>query len=821
MLHLIVPVMVMLLFKPVSIKAADVFVKGINLNGSAIQIDGNNWISYGSALSSGFSVSAISTFSNSITWSPAVDTKTNTMLNSVIYKSGGSFTMNQTIENGKYNVFFWLTENYADNARSADIKIEGYTVAKSVGKMLKNTWKKYGPYNMTVRDGILSIDFIRVSGDPQCAGLAIYSTDSVSIPVIDGWSAIEAENYSSSAFGTFQNNSTLLSENAGSNWVQYDSLDFYSATNYIQINVANGGENSLIQMVVNDKIVDTITVENTGSWKTFKTKTFKLDTPQSGVKKVKFVCTKNSADLDWFIFSLRDPAPPQKTSTYFKQRVINTTDLGADPDDEESLVHLMVAANEYDLEGLIVVTSCWKTTQNSTSMLDTIVEAYGKVLPNLEKHAHGFPSLAYIKSIVKLGQPGFGMAGVGEGKDSEGSDLIIASVDKDDPRPVWVNLWGGGNTLAQALWKVKATRNQAQVDQFISKLRVYDVLGQDDAGAWITKNFPELFYIRAVGVYGWAPSDSWAATNVQSHGPLGAVYPNRIWSLEGDTPAFLYQYPTGMNDPERVDWGSWGGRFNYAVKGGVRGMTGGEPYDEAQYDSYFMNSDAAEGNVSVSRWSTAFNNDFQARMDWSINNIYSGANHHPVAVLNEDTTKTILQIQANTGSSVTLSASGSSDPDGNQLTYIWSYYNGPGSYKGNVTIQNYTTANATLKIPADASDKTIHVILTVRDNGTPNLYAYRRVIINVLDSTATGISALKAENTIRIYPNPVCDVLNIKTEKEFNKLRIFNVEGKMILEKYYGENTKATSLQLNLKSGLYMLKLSDGNLSINSKFIVK
>ena len=78
-----------------------------------------------------------------------------------------------------------------------------------------------------------------------------------------------------------------------------------------------------------------------------------------------------------------------------------------------------------------------------------------------------------------------------------------------------------------------------------------------------------------------------------------------------------------------------------------------------------------------------------------------------------------------------LSADGSSDPDNDTLTYAWSFYAEPSSYKGTVTIQGSSSASATVAVPTGASGKTIHIILELHDNGTPTLSAYRRVVINV------------------------------------------------------------------------------------------
>lgn len=427
---------------------------------------------------------------------------------------------------------------------------------------------------------------------------------------------------------------------------------------------------------------------------------------------------------------------PGGSAISHKPRIIVTTDLGADPDDEQSLVRLLVSANEFDIEGLIVSTGCWKKNQSNTAMLDKIVAAYGKSLPNLQVHARAFPSLEYLKSIAVLGQTGYGMSDTGDGKDSKGSELIIASVDKNDPRPVWVQFWGGGNNLAQAIWKVRATRSKEELAKFLSKVRVFDILGQDDAGAWLAKNFPELLFIRATAVYGWQPpkNGSYQKNDIQSHGPLGALYPDTKWATEGDSPAFMHVFPNGLNDPDKIDQGGWGGRFSLEKQAGIRSMSEVAKINkdaEPQYDPYSMYGNTPEKAGAIKRWSKGYDNDFAARMDWSITSKYEDANHHPIAVVNGDKSRKVLELSAAPGSTVKLDATGSSDPDKNALNYTWSFYKESSSYEGEVKIENASSSTATISIPADAAGKNVHVILELHDDGSPNLYAYRRVIIRV------------------------------------------------------------------------------------------
>lgn len=451
-------------------------------------------------------------------------------------------------------------------------------------------------------------------------------------------------------------------------------------------------------------------------------------------RKESFIAVAFVALLDISHAASREPEAVN-TNALYKPRIIVTTDLGADPDDIQSLIRLLVSANEFDIEGLVVSTGCWRKNQSNTAMLDKIVDAYGQVLPSLQVHAKGYPSLEYLRSLSVLGQTGYGMSDVGDGKDSAGSELIIASVDKDDPRPVWVQFWGGGNILAQAIWKVRATRSREEFTAFLNKVRVFDILGQDDTGAWMAKNFPDLFYIRATGVYGWQPRKNGEyQKKIQSLGPLGALYPDTKWATEGDTPAFMHVYPNSLNDPEQIDQGGWGGRFSFEKKAGIRSMSEVEKINEnaeLQFDPYYMYGNTPEGAGAIKRWSKAYDNDFEARMGWSVTGKYEDANHHPIAVVNGDTSRRVLEITAAPGSTVKLDAAASSDPDDDALNHAWSFYQEPSSYDGDLRIENRTSSSATISIPSDASGKNIHVILELQDDGSPNLYAYRRVIISV------------------------------------------------------------------------------------------
>ena len=255
-------------------------------------------------------------------------------------------------------------------------------------------------------------------------------------------------------------------------------------------------------------------------------------------------------------------------------------------------------------------------------------------------------------------------------------------------------------------------------------------MGQDDAGAWIVKNFPDLIYIRNKEIYGWAPDDEWTRQNVQNIGPLGQVYPDRIWATEGDSPSFFYCFDNGLNVPEHPEFGGWGGRFDLTRKEGIRSMDWvvRSNLDETQYDPYYMLPASSEGGNAINIWKQEIYNDFAARMLWTVTDGYADANHHPIAVLGKETGKDIVYKKVKAGRSLKLDASHSYDHDGNDLTYEWIHYKEPGTYKGTLDILQSKHVQ-TIMIPDDAEGKTIHIVLKVTDNGKPSLASYRRIVL--------------------------------------------------------------------------------------------
>lgn len=445
-----------------------------------------------------------------------------------------------------------------------------------------------------------------------------------------------------------------------------------------------------------------------------------------------------------------------------KLRVIVLTDIENEPDDTQSMVRFLTYVNQWDVEALVATTSTHQKKKTAAYKIREIVEAYGKVRENLLLHETGYPEPRTLLAKLHEGRPDYGMSAVGDGMDSPGSDAIVQAVDRKDSRPVWVLVWGGPNCLAQALWKVRATRAPDAVEHFVSRLRVYTISDQDDSGPWIRKTFPKLFYIvspgaGSLGAYHRATwsgisgdrfsgrfaggdfaivDNPWLDKHVRSKGPLGAQYPITRYLMEGDTPSFLYLIPNGLGEPEHPDWGSWGGRYElyqphprkWHLEPETRPIWTDAEDEAMGIDGSWHTSNKA----TIWRWRSAYQNDFAARMDWTVQP-FAKANHPPVPALKHPD-----RLDARSGARVQFSAEGSSDPDGNPLRYQWFYYGEPGTFVisqsrtgAPVAIDDAGRREASFIAPKVTRPETMHFILAVTDEGAPALTRYKRIIVTV------------------------------------------------------------------------------------------
>lgn len=459
-------------------------------------------------------------------------------------------------------------------------------------------------------------------------------------------------------------------------------------------------------------------------------------------------------------------------------RVIVISDIGNEPDDQMSLVRLLLYSNELDIEGLIAATSTWQKSAVHPETMHALIQAYGQVQPNLLKHAKGWPTAEELDGRVFVGQPAYGMAATGSDKVSEGAEAIIRAVDRNDARPLWISVWGGANTLAEALMTVRASRSAEDVGRFVEKLRVYSISDQDDAGPWIRREFPGLFYIvqpstpsgiqyfyatwtgisgdkyyrNGAGADFTTVTNEWLDANIRSKGPLGKMYPRFAFIMEGDTPSFLGLIDNGLNAYRRPDWGGWGGRYLYLQPYGETHpiwTQGGDLFSRVTSQDTVQGVDGGvytSDQATIWRWREAYQNDFAARMSWTVAD-YKGANHDPVVLVNGQAGTAPIMIDAEVGKPVVLDATGSSDPDeGQRLQYKWFHYAEAGVAGGNlsaVTISGADTSKAVVTpmavcrevwlphVMRCSGDGVAHIILAVTDDGSPRLTSYRRVILKV------------------------------------------------------------------------------------------
>lgn len=418
-----------------------------------------------------------------------------------------------------------------------------------------------------------------------------------------------------------------------------------------------------------------------------------------------------------------------------KARVIVLTD--GEVDDQSSMIRFLLYTCDIDLLAIIETNSVYQPNGHSREdWLEKQLEAYGQVYPLLIRHRPDYPTADEIKSKCFVGDediehlinvrsrdkrktqiPGDSVEYRPDAwSDTPGSDRIVEILLDKDSSPVFIQVWGGGNTASRAFYKLK-NQYPNNYDRAVSKVVMYNIWYQDDAGNYIETFHPNVTMLYCASFSGTWDYKSQPGTtgfitgNVKSnHGPLGVLYPQTYIS-EGDSPSYFYTMFNGLRNYENPSYGGWGGRF---VK------------LEAFPKGYTDASESGDVKQSMRRWIYQVNNDFQARMDWCVASKFSDANHAPVVKF---AGKTNMSVKP--GQIIKASAQGSKDPDGDHLMYKWWQYKEAGTYPGFVEIKNSLSEKSSIHIPKDQVQGTIHIILEVTDDGEPSLVTYKRIILDV------------------------------------------------------------------------------------------
>ncbi len=473
-----------------------------------------------------------------------------------------------------------------------------------------------------------------------------------------------------------------------------------------------------------------------------------------------------------------------------KPRLVVCTDIApadVEPDDMESMVHLMAYADMFEIEALItsVGWNCDPYPKEWAQYLHRVIDAYEKDVTNLMKRSNQrsflsikkengrqqigyWPSAEYLRSRAVMGSRRGGIKVIGEGNDSPGSQLLIRLADEDDPRPIYVAAWGGANTLAQAIWRVKQTRTEDELKKFVRKFRIYTITDQDmqynmrmdraySSHMWLRQEFQDdLQFIWDEGTWQeqcelgkqhWTQHQQY----IQTKGALGKEYPNYKWGVEGDTPSFLYVLPNGLNDPEDPLQAGWAGYHE-------RGLC-----PDSLTTAWTSWLEPVRG-ISVGykqRFYIDELNDFIARMQWADE---GKGNRNPVVVVNGHKGPSPLVLKVKAGETIRLDASRSTDPDGDAIHFQWWQQKEIGTVE--LSIDNAESSMVNVCIPADAAGQKLHLVCEISDRGAFHLKSYIRIIIDTevegglgqpSDIVADGETPVRVSDSYSFTEGPAAD----------------------------------------------------------------
>jgi hypothetical protein len=442
-----------------------------------------------------------------------------------------------------------------------------------------------------------------------------------------------------------------------------------------------------------------------------------------------------------------------------KPRVIVMTD--GEVDDRCSMIRFLLHSNDMEVLAIIQTNSVFQGRGwSSDKWLEKQLDAYEKVHPNLIVHDPGYPSADELRKKLFIGDEDSTHLGVdhfaplrvpgmkpvidpSDWPDTPGSDRIVEVLLEDDPRKVYIQAWGGGNTAAKAFQKLK-TCYPEEYERAVKKAVMYNIWYQDGAGHYIETFHPDVtmlvsFHFSGSWDYGSQRyTDGFAEKYLhRGHGPLAALYPQNYIS-EGDSPAFLYTLGNGLRGYEDPAYGGWGGQF-FKVEG-LRNV-----YRDVDRGSYL-------------RWVETANRDFEARLQWCIADKFQDANHRPLihvrGGLNKEVKageKVVLDAEVTDSDPLNIDVLWSEysalyeqlgmDKAGfaeiapqryPKYTSLWWQYKEAGTYNGYVNLTAVDRNKAVFVAPRVDKPETLHLILEATDKGSPALTTFARVIVTVL-----------------------------------------------------------------------------------------